>query len=246
MRQKSGADTPGGVTTTATTPATTTPATDGLLRTSDSTEYGATRDNITANAKAGSAATNTDTLRGVVLMRVRLHSPVLGRFLQVDPVLRGSSNAFDHAGQDPINKFDLDGKCWRHCHWGRWASNAWHGARAVINIPSTAVGLGYAYARGGSCSRSSGLTVNCQGVGGANGSGGFTIGNVWLHKQRNQDYDPEDLRGLMRHERRHSDQYAIFGGFLGFPALYAIDRAIHRNPRKSWFERWAGLRDGNY
>ena len=179
-------------------------------------------------------------------MRVRLHSPVLGRFLQVDPVLSGSSNAFDHAGQDPINKFDLDGKCWRHCHWGRWASNAWHGARAVINIPSTAVGLGYAYARGGSCSRSSGLTVNCQGVGGANGSGGFTIGNVWLHKQRNQDYDPEDLRRLMRHERRHSDQYAIFGGFLGFPALYGIDRAIHRNPRKSWFERWAGLRDGNY
>jgi hypothetical protein len=39
---------------------------------------------------------------------------------------------------------------------------------------------------------------------------------------------------------------AIFGGSLGFPVLYGIDRAIHHDPRQSWFERWAGLRDGDY
>ena len=45
-------------------------------------------------------------------MGVRLHSPVLGRFLTIDPVPGGSSNAYDYAGADPINKFDLDGRCW--------------------------------------------------------------------------------------------------------------------------------------
>lgn len=189
---------------------------------------------------------SVDALAGVSLMGVRLYNPVTGRFLQTDPVPGGSANAYDYAGQDPLNRFDLDGKCWRHCHWGRWGRKACYGARAMINVPATGVGLAYAYARGGSCSRAAELTVSCEGVGGANGSGGFTIGNVWLHKQRNRDYDRADLRGLMRHERRHSDQYAIFGGFLGFPALYGVDRAIHRNPRKSWFERWAGLSDGNY
>ena len=55
-------------------------------------------------------------------MGVRLYSPTLGRFLSVDPVAGGSSNAYDYAGADPINKFDLDGKCWTYswmCHTER-------------------------------------------------------------------------------------------------------------------------------
>ena len=42
------------------------------------------------------------------------------------------------------------------------------------------------------------------------------------------------------------DDNPALAGFLGFPVMYGIDRAIHHNPRNSWFERAAGLRDGHY
>ncbi|WP_433538665.1 LamG-like jellyroll fold domain-containing protein [Micromonospora sp. CA-249363] len=45
-----------------------------------------------------------------ILMGVRLYSPALGRFLQVDPVEGGSCNPYDYACADPVNKFDLDGR----------------------------------------------------------------------------------------------------------------------------------------
>ena len=52
-------------------------------------------------------------------MGVRLYSPGLGRFLQTDPIPGGSSNAYDYAGQGPINRFDLDGRWGWHkfTHW---------------------------------------------------------------------------------------------------------------------------------
>jgi hypothetical protein len=42
-------------------------------------------------------------------MGVRLYDPTLGRFLQVDPILGGSANAYDYTTQDPVNGFDLGG-----------------------------------------------------------------------------------------------------------------------------------------
>lgn len=36
--------------------------------------------------------------------------PQHGPFLQTDPVLGGSDNAYDYAGHDPLNAFDLDGR----------------------------------------------------------------------------------------------------------------------------------------
>jgi RHS repeat-associated protein len=48
---------------------------------------------------------------GVVQMGVRLYLPQIGRFLQIDPVDGGSANAYDYASQDPINEYDLDGRC---------------------------------------------------------------------------------------------------------------------------------------
>jgi RHS repeat-associated protein len=58
----------------------------------------------------GGKQRNADSLAGVVLMGVRLYSPVLGRFLQADPVAGGSANNYDYADQDPLNQTDLSGR----------------------------------------------------------------------------------------------------------------------------------------
>ncbi|WP_433657879.1 putative toxin [Nocardia sp. CA-128927] len=44
-------------------------------------------------------------------MGARTYLPILGRFLQVDPVLGGSANNYDYVNGDPVNSFDLSGKC---------------------------------------------------------------------------------------------------------------------------------------
>ncbi|MEV7028446.1 RHS repeat-associated core domain-containing protein, partial [Kitasatospora sp. NPDC093558] len=44
-------------------------------------------------------------------MGVRTYLPALGRFLQTDPVSGGSANDYDYANGDPVNSFDLTGKC---------------------------------------------------------------------------------------------------------------------------------------
>ncbi|MFD6391196.1 PA14 domain-containing protein [Nocardia sp. NPDC060259] len=44
-------------------------------------------------------------------MGARTYLPVLGRFLQVDPVPGGSANSYDYVNGDPVNTLDLSGKC---------------------------------------------------------------------------------------------------------------------------------------
>ncbi len=43
-------------------------------------------------------------------MGVRTYLPVLGRFLQTDPVSGGSANNYDYVNADPVNDVDLTGK----------------------------------------------------------------------------------------------------------------------------------------
>ncbi|WP_448630652.1 RHS repeat-associated core domain-containing protein [Cellulomonas soli] len=57
----------------------------------------------------GAAQRSADTPSGTVLMGVRLYSPVIGRFLQVDPVPGGSASAYDYCDADPVNCTDLGG-----------------------------------------------------------------------------------------------------------------------------------------
>jgi RHS repeat-associated protein len=54
-----------------------------------------------------------DTASALVDMGVRPYDSSLGRFYAVDPVEGGSLNAYDYAGQDPVNNADLSGLCYR-------------------------------------------------------------------------------------------------------------------------------------
>ncbi|WP_245782337.1 PA14 domain-containing protein [Actinokineospora terrae] len=52
----------------------------------------------------------------IVEMGARPYSPVLGRFLLVDPVDGGSANDYDYVAGNPISNTDLDGNCfWDAC-----------------------------------------------------------------------------------------------------------------------------------
>jgi RHS repeat-associated protein len=58
-----------------------------------------------------------DAQTGLYKMGARYYDPSLGRFTQVDPVADGSLNAYDYAGQNPINAFDPDGRQITYCNW---------------------------------------------------------------------------------------------------------------------------------
>ncbi|PBC70010.1 RHS repeat-associated protein [Streptomyces sp. TLI_235] len=79
----------------------------------DLDEYGNPRagQQTTRYGWLGGAQRSDETLTGLTLMGVRLYNPATGRFLSVDPVPGGSANAYDYVNQDPVNLFDLDGRC---------------------------------------------------------------------------------------------------------------------------------------
>lgn len=52
----------------------------------------------------------TDISTNLIQMGARPYDPTTGRFYSTDPVLGGSLNNYDYAGQDPINGYDLDGR----------------------------------------------------------------------------------------------------------------------------------------
>ncbi len=111
------------------------------LSTFEATEFGQPRASTSPRyGWLGGALRETDSLTGILLMGARLYVPVLGRFLQVDPVDGGSANRYDYATQDPINYVDTTGTiCWLRCaYWSRsgWCSyHYWDHYRAWGYLP---------------------------------------------------------------------------------------------------------------
>jgi hypothetical protein len=113
-------------------------------------------------------------------------------------------------------------------------------ARSVVNLPMTAVAVVWANVHDADCSVQDDLTVACADMTGGYVNAATTVGNVWL-------YGELDGADRHRHESRHSDQWAMFGGGPTFPALYGAESLRTRGDfYANVFERWAGLHDGGY
>ncbi|MCC9175892.1 hypothetical protein [Arthrobacter sp. zg-Y179] len=77
----------------------------------------------------------------------------------------------------------------------------------------------------------------------------FTVGNVVLYRSSSARRIQAPDSPLLRHEIRHSSQYALLGPFF-LPAYFAasaLSRTFAGDPASANpFERLAGLRDGGY
>ncbi|WP_406115500.1 DNRLRE domain-containing protein [Kitasatospora purpeofusca] len=66
----------------------------------------------------GAGQRSAETPTGNILMGARLYQPSIGRFLQSDPVLYGSANAYDYADQNPLTYADPSGLYRMKFLWG--------------------------------------------------------------------------------------------------------------------------------
>jgi len=84
----------------------------------DADEYGNPRAGQSAARYAwlGGKQRSDETVTGLTLMGARVYDPTTGRFLSTDPVHGGSANAYEYGNGDPVNNYDLDGRCGKACH----------------------------------------------------------------------------------------------------------------------------------
>jgi hypothetical protein len=121
--------------------------------------------------------------------------------------------------------------------------------RLAVNLlnGSTLAGLGAAKAGGARLARApDGLLVGTDYRLPVPSAPAFTLGNVIITRRAVLDADTP----LLRHEARHSTQYAWFGGLLMLPLYFTAAGVswVISGDIGAWnvFERGAGLADGNY
>ena len=186
-----------------------------------------------------------------VEMGARIYSPVIGRFLETDPVAGGSANDYDYANGEPINQFDLTGN-WPHLHCG-FCSKAIHAvtgvakktyqaARFVVNAPVTIYALVGVKATAGSsnCGMNwSQIMVVCKGAnhGGLVRGGGTTYGSLFVTSEQHVSNE------LLAHEAKHADQWALLGP-VNMAKGYGVSYLAQG--KCNFFEWWAGYKNGGY
>jgi RHS repeat-associated protein len=132
---------------------------------------------------------------------------------------------------------------------GHLLGDAWQAVRFVRNAPITALAVGFAEAaslvttgHGAGCGFATGLIVVCKNTPGFAKDSFMTWGSAVLGGS-NPSAD------VLRHETKHADQWAILGPDMlwAYPAAAAISLATGGGLFcNNVFERWAGLRDGQY
>ena len=123
-------------------------------------------------------------------------------------------------------------------HVTRHSGKVW---RNMKNAPSSTVGYGIAQYNGADCdwSKKRGMAV-CTDARGGYRHGGTTYGSVYVTGEPSAD------ARMLRHEAKHANQYAWFGGGAGFPVAYGAAEWASGGGDKNPFERQAGLTDGCY
>jgi RHS repeat-associated protein len=88
-----------------------TASTAGVTATYITDEYGTSINGTSPKyGYLGAAQRSSDNPGGLMMMGVRLFSPVTGRFLSSDPVYGGNANSYEYRTGDPVNCTDLDGR----------------------------------------------------------------------------------------------------------------------------------------
>lgn len=124
-----------------------------------------------------------------------------------------------------------------------------HRVRLAVNLINGATLAGLAVSRAGRASVSrfpDGLLVGTGYRLPVPSAPAFTLGNVIITRRAELAHDAP----LLRHEARHSTQYAWCGGLLMLPLYFTAAGAswLLSGDVGAWnaFERGAGLADGNY
>jgi RHS repeat-associated protein len=226
----------------------------------------------------------TDPETGFQYLRARFYDPGTGQFLSRDPANAMTRSAYGYVGGNPLNATDpsglfgipftdrcidiLDDSCNSNADGESFAESprmTWRASRALINGPTNAVAyaVGEFKDRDHSCGFSTDHWVAiCADGGDRNHDGNVnaqTFGSViFTDADGCDDFLRSNGGQTVVHETKHSDQYAIFGGGIGFPLFFALGdlpQASFREWRDTGPERpteymiseaWAGFREGQY